>query len=422
MDAASRTRRTSRTRTGLKPQSNRGSKQICLPVSPDVYAQSWHDARAVRALIDAKVREEPEVFPVSMEGYMLTGFLPESIKMPGIRLRQLRLGDETYSLRPSFVLPYMTGDVQQVSLGLQLLMYGVPPWLVAEVCGRNANYWDRHLERIGRNSIVGTTVCNPAQLPRHLVADEHQTCWSGEKAFLAMTVGDGCVFGVDLVPSASDACLRDGYGVFAQEAREVDPNYSPETVNTDGWQSTQNAWQVLFPVVTLIRCILHGFLRIRDRCNKAFEHHQRVWDVYRAKTAEEFRLRMEIFRQWIDATPTLAPAVRTAMLKFCQRREEYAKAYDHPGCRRTSNMVDRLMNRVRRKMYSQRGLHGHYQASVRRLRGLVLLHNFCPFAPRAGKPREFSSPAHQLNQKCYSQNWLENLMISASLQGRKQRT
>lgn len=420
--ATKRTRRTLRTRTVPKSQSNRGSKQICLPISFEVYTQIWDDAKAVRAFIAACVEESPELFPGPMKRYQLTGRLPESSKLPGIQLRQLRLGKTTYSLRPSFVLPYMTGYVNDVAYPLRLLMCGVPPWLIAEGFGHDANYWDRQVERLGRNSLVGTTVCDPERLPQHVVTDEHQVSWAGQKAFLPMTVGDGCVLNMDLVLLATDACLKDAYGVFAQEAREVDPSYSPETVNTDGWQATQNAWQAMFPLATLIRCILHGFLKIRERCNKAFEHHQRVWDVYRAPTVEEFRRRMVAFRQWVDATDSLSLPIRTAMLKFCERTEEYARAYAHPGCRRTSNMVDRLMNRIYRKLYAQRGLHGHYQASVWRLRGWALLHNFCPFAPRAGRPREYSSPAHRLNQKRYSENWFENLMISASLQGRRPRT
>ena len=74
--------------------------------------------------------------------------------------------------------------------------------------------------------------------------------------------------------------------MFAAEARTS--TRCAETVNTDGWASTRNAFQTLFPLITVM-CFLHGFLKIRDRCRKACELHRRVWDVYRAATAEEFR-------------------------------------------------------------------------------------------------------------------------------------
>jgi hypothetical protein len=41
---------------------------------------------------------------------------------------------------------------------------------------------------------------------------------------------------------------REVYGVFAAEARDLDPKYAPKTVNTDGWASTRNAFQTLYAV------------------------------------------------------------------------------------------------------------------------------------------------------------------------------
>ena len=136
---------------------------------------------------------------------------------------------------------------------------------------------DRLIERLGRNSLVGTTVHDPAQLPSHLAADEHHADWAGQKGYVATTVGEGCVLGVGLTASADDAHLEEAYGVFAAEARDVEPEYAPETVNTDGWASTRNAFQTWFPLITVVLCFLHGFLKIRDRCRKARELHRRVW-------------------------------------------------------------------------------------------------------------------------------------------------
>ena len=103
--------------------------------------------------------------------------------------------------------------------------------------------------------------------------------------------------------------------------------------------------------------------------------------------------------------------------KLVNREPEYSVAYSHPGCHRTSNMVDRLMNRLKRVLYAGRGLHGHQASSERRLRGVVLLQNFRPFAPRSGRKRQYVSPAHQLSHKQYHSHWLHNLLVSASLMG-----
>lgn len=418
MDAVQRTRRCCRTQNTEDRQAGNGTQQICLSMDRETYDRIWHDAVAVRAEVEAALKRSPELFPPAItQGFRLTGRLPESAKLPGIRLRQLRLcNGAVYTLRPSFVMPYMAGFADDLEYPLRLMAYGVPGWLVAVKFGHDAHYWDRLVERLGRNSIVGTTVRDPEKLPPHLTADEHHTDWCGEKGYIPITAGEGCVLGIALTPSADDAHLRQAYGTFAAEARQVAPHYSPQSVNTDGWAATQNAWKALFPLVTVILCFLHGFLKIRDRCRKAFELHQRVWEVYRAGCKAVFTRRMNALRAWAESQ-TWPAAVREVLAKLWNRAAEYARAYDHPTCRRTSNMVDRLTNRLYRVLYAHRGLHGHQRTSELRLRGWALLHNFCPFAPRAGKPREFESPAHRLNRKRYHDNWLQNLLISASLGG-----
>jgi hypothetical protein len=143
---------------------------------------------------------------------------------------------------------------------------------------------------------------------------------------------------------------------------------------------------------------------------------KRVWEVYWAETATEFRTRLASFRAWFESQ-TGTKTVSAMAEKLWKRTEDYVVAYDHPGCRRTSNAVDRPMNRLGRLLYAGRGLHGHQASSQRRLRGWALLLNFRPFAKRSGHVRKHQSRAHRLNGKQYSERWLENLQISASLMG-----
>ena len=55
---------------------------------------------------------------------------------------------------------------------------------------------------------------------------------------------------------------------------------------------------------------------------------------------------------------------------------------------------------------------------VMRVRALALLWNFCPSSP--GTVRKYhgqACPAERLNGKRYAENWLENLLISGSMNG-----
>jgi len=348
--------------------------------------------------------------------------LPESSKQPGVRLRQLiTKNKEKWSLRPSFVTPYMTAQTQDLDGPLLLISLGVPLWAICHVFGRDLMYWYRLVEQLGRNSIVGTTVQSPEQLPDHLAADEHHADWCGEKGYITMTAAQGCILGISLTDEADESHLSVAYGVFAQEAKDLKTDYQPKSVNTDGWWATQNAFLSLFPGIAIVLCFLHGFLKVRDRCFKDFELHRKIWEVYSATSGEDFRKRMEDFKAWFSAKTWKAYVVEMTS-KLWKRTEEYSVAYDQPGCYRTSNQVDRPMNRIKRILYSGRGLHGHRVSSERRLRGMALLNNFRPFAPRSNQPRHFQSPANRLSGKLYCKSWIENLVLAASLRGYKTHT
>lgn len=204
--------------------------------------------------------------------------------------------------------------------------------------------------------------------------------------------------------------------MFAAEARDVAPDWQPKSINTDGWKATRSRLRSLFPSVLLVLCFLHAFLKIRDRCRKDHGLHQRVWDVYRAETEREFRAGLIELKQGSE-TQSFREPVQTALEKLFSHADEDASRYRESEASRTSNQVDRPMNRLGRSLYASRGLHGHQASSERRLRGLSLLENFRPFARRSNTKRNHQSPAHRLHDKADHANWLHNLQISASLQG-----
>ena len=77
--------------------------------------------------------------------------------------------------------------------------------------------WYRLETGLGRNSLVGSTV-RTAELPEHLLADEHHRRRDGEKNYIATTVAAGCVLGAALSEGAGTEDLKEAYGVFKQEA------------------------------------------------------------------------------------------------------------------------------------------------------------------------------------------------------------
>ena len=164
MDARPNTRRVNRERKPPPSQPPRGAKPIVLPMTRPLYDEIWHDPARIRALVDGWARSAPELFPAGFDqGYCLHGFGRESRKLPGLKLRKLVLADGTaYWLRPSFITCYMTGTVEGLAYPLLLAAHGVPPWLLTIGFGHSDMYWYRLVERLGRNSLVGTTVRDAA--------------------------------------------------------------------------------------------------------------------------------------------------------------------------------------------------------------------------------------------------------------------
>ena len=241
----------------------------------------------------------------------------------------------------------MTAFTEDVEKALFLRRFDVPFWGITYVFGRNDMYWERIENSFRRYSIVGTTVKDPKNQPKDVIADEKHSKRKGKKVYVATTVGNDVISGAALSPSASAKDLTVAYQEFADEAKNVDPDYLPKTVNTDGWDATQKAWLKLFPGITIILCHLHAFLGIKRRCSKKlrklyFEIGDRVWVIYREETKKSFSQRIRRLREQADKN-VKNDIVLSEILTLCDKKERFIVAYDHPDAYRTSNMSDRLM-------------------------------------------------------------------------------
>src|SRR5512142_1448999 len=231
-------------------------------------------------------------------------------------------------------------------------------------------------------SIVGTTV-RQAELPAHLLADEHHQSRDGQKLYIATTVGGGCLLGAEPAEAAGGDDLGAAYGVFKAEAGDVTAQYAPQAVSTDGWKGTHAAWKGLFPTVVILLCFLHAWLKIRDRAKHLKEGFtevsRRVWEAYHAPDRRHFGQRLRRLNQW--ASEQLTGIVRETVLDLCGKRRRFSLAYHHGGGHRTSNMRDRLMRGM--NGYFDRGqhLHGSRTACRMHCRAWALLWNFAPWHP-----------------------------------------
>ena len=410
--------------TTVSHSPQKGYRTIRLPLAESEYERFLLDRAYAKARLEELYKDFPELFPDAFPwGYAFFGFTEPSIKQQ-LCCRRIRLeqGHTVFTVAPAFVMPYMTGRTQDVDDPLFLMRFHVPCWAIAEVFGRDPMYWYRLEQGLGRFSLVGTTIKRTDRLPADLVADEKHSWLNGQRVYIATTVGQECILGASVAPSAGQADLQEAYGVFAKEAQALDPDYAPDTVNTDGWQPTQGAWKALFEPITLILCFLHAFIKIRDRTTKALGEigqavQQRVWEAYQAPSKRAFSQRLRRLKEWAEkALPECAMKDHT--MDLCDKRVRFIQSYNHLGAHRTSNMVDRLMKFVDRACFIGQYFHGTSESAENRVRALGLLWNFCPSSPETVKKYAgLACPAERLNGKRYADNWLENLLVSGSMNG-----
>ena len=223
------------------------NRTIVLPLMEKDYALFMSDNSFAHRVIQNYSGEFPALFPSEITaGYQLNGRTRVSKKL-GLGMRKIKVSGSSYRIRPSFILPYFRAKTDDVSMGLFLIRFGVPFWALAFVFGRYGMWWYRLYRFLGSYSLVGTTVHQAENLPKNLLADEHHIRIQGKKAYVATTVGGGCFLGMAATPKADEAALGVGYAVFKAEAWDLDDDYQPDSVNTDGWAATQNVWEKVVP-------------------------------------------------------------------------------------------------------------------------------------------------------------------------------
>ena len=397
------------------------NKRIILPFKQATYQEVLEDKQAYRAFLEDQIAAHPELFPHNIaEGWSFYGFTRASVKQD-IRVRriQTKADKEVWQIHPSFVMPYMTCDTQTAD-NILFLAKWVPDWALARVFQKDVMTIYRLRTSLGRYNLVGTTVKDSTAIPKDVVADEKHSHISGEKVYIATTAGEHCFLGASVSPGAAEEELTNAYRQFQQEAQQAQPDYQPETVNTDGWKATMNAWKTLFPSICIIKCFLHAILSIKNAATKATKELyeqivNKAWQVYEATTKRSFSQRLRRLRDW---GKTLAESpLKDKLMKLCEKKSWFLPAYDFAKCLRTSNMIDRLMRGLDKYLFAKQYFHGTLVSAEYGVRAYCLLSNFRPYNPSTVKETEGShSPFERLNGFTYHENWLENLLIATSKQ------
>ena len=121
------------------------------------------------------------------------------------------------------------------------------------------------------------------------------------------------------------------------EAQELNLDYQPASVNTDGWTATQNAWKNLSDKVRVVLCFLHAPLKIRDRSRREKLREtlmSKVWGCYHALNRARFSQQIRRLRECTKKSK-LAETVKEKVISLCEHSTEFKIAFELPKAHRS---------------------------------------------------------------------------------------
>ena len=120
--------------------AHRNNRTICLPFSQEVYDACIKNPIDFRIYVDKQIELFPELFPVGIEkGYLMKDIYIS--KKQSIPIRRIKIAGIPYTIRPSFLMPYMTGLVDEIEKAIFLRKFNVPLWALSYVVGQYSMYW-----------------------------------------------------------------------------------------------------------------------------------------------------------------------------------------------------------------------------------------------------------------------------------------
>ena len=259
---------------------------------------------------------------------------------------------------------------------------------------------------------------DPQQVPRDLVADEQLTRGAKQQVSVPTTVGGGCFLGGSVVEAAETMTLERGDGACAKDATALAPDSQARAVCTDGWEATRQAWQGLFPKITLVLCVLHAVLQRKKPWAGPWRHQglDKAWQVYQAATTRQCAQRLRRVAAW-PPWPRSGPVAQRGVQR-CRRRTDCTPADEGPPAHRPSPAVARRRDSQDRRLDARRSGHGTTDRARLAVRAMALLWHFPPYGARLRRDQPSRvAPCHDLNGVQYYPNWLHTLLIASSLGG-----
>lgn len=328
-----------------------------------------------------------------------------------------------FTILPHFVLRY-SGVKPEIAKQALLATHG---GLSLELCATLFNNLCpmsvyRLVCALGRTSLVTVLTRCQLPLPHYFLADEkHSHCLS-EKVYLPTIVAGRLIWHLGYTEDKSAVAFEASYGQFQQATQAFDPDYRPEGILTDGFESTRRSLSNLFPTTALANCLRHAANRVGSKLKSVT---QAVRDTFREQFYALFEDRTE---PKANKVRSLGQKLRHFTQKVSQiagqengqhirqwigRKKEGGYAlFRDPQLPATSTLLDQAHNALDRKLFMMKGFHHPEGSQPQFLTGLAMLYNFVPYQRRAKHAGK--SGVEVEGGTLPTNDWLLNLQILTS--------
>lgn len=274
----------------------------------------------------------------------------------------------------------------------------------------------------GRTSLVTVLTRCQLPLPPYLLADEKHSHCLTEKVYLPTLVEGRVIWHLGYTEDKSADAFEVSYGQFQQATQTIVPDYQPQGILTDGFESTRKSLHHLFPATPLGNCLRHAANRVgshlksvaqtvHDACREQF------YNLFADRTppqANKVRSLGQKLRRFAEKVNHLAGQANGERIRqwIARKKAGWYALFRNPALPATSTLLDQAHNAIDRKLFMMKGFHHPEGSQQQFLTGLALLYNFVPYQRRAKNADKCGVDVQ--GGKLPAHDWLLNLQILTS--------
>jgi len=274
----------------------------------------------------------------------------------------------------------------------------------------------------GRTSLVTVLIRCQLPVPGYLLADEKHSHCLTQKVYLPTIVAGRLIWHLGYTEDKSADAFEASYGQFQQATQIVEPDYQPQGILTDGFESTRKSLGHLFPATPLGNCLRHAANRVgsklkavsqplRDSLGEQF--YQLFEDRLEPK-ANKVRTLGQNLRRFAEKVSRLAGRENGERIRqwIGRKKAGWYVLLRHPELPATSTLLDQAHNAIDRKLFMMKGFHHPEGCQRQFLVGLALLYDFVPYQRRAKNADKCGVEVQ--GGKLPTKDWFLNLQILTS--------